>query len=157
MAFTFQSLWDNHPSISDGEEYPCRKADGTPKYANQCSIKMGIALKKGGVDMTRFKLSTCSPTHPASECHFTWSESLAQHIRWSERKQFGNVEIKKNVKAEDYATRTGLVFFKDFWYRRGEKKYPTGDHIDLWDKNKMCSGNPSYFEESKEVWFWDIA
>jgi hypothetical protein len=156
MAFTFKSLWDNHPSISDNEEYPCRKKDGTPTYANQCSIKMGIALRKGGVDMKRFKIAACS-LHAVSECHFTWSEGLAQHIRFNEQKQFGKVEIKKGVTAFDYSTRRGLVFFKDFWYRQGEKKYPTGDHIDLWDKDQMCSGDPSYFEESKEVWFWDLA
>ena len=33
--------------------------------------------------------------------------------------------------------RTGIAFFKDYWFRDGDKKYPTGDHIDLWNRNRL--------------------
>lgn len=111
-------------------------------------------MSKGGVDMKRFKILHCWE-HPYSDHHILRAQSLASHIRNYEQTQFGKVEVKKKVSATDYASRRGLVFFMDFWYR-GNETYPSGDHIDLWDKNKMCSGSPSYFEDSKEVWFWDI-
>ena len=34
--------------------------------------------------------------------------------------------------------RTGIVFFKDYWTRTGERS-PSGDHIDLWKGSKLTA------------------
>ena len=35
------------------------------------------------------------------------------------------------------AGRTGIAFFEDYWFRAENKKYPTGDHIDLWNRGRL--------------------
>jgi hypothetical protein len=55
------------------------------------------------------------------------------------------------VSARDYATRQGLVLFRHFWGAGN-----LGNHIDLWDGEGMTHGDASYFDRSREVWFWDL-
>jgi hypothetical protein len=45
----------------------------------------------------------------------------------------------------------GSSFVANFW---GESNQ--GDHIDLWNRNFMKSGDLSYIGRSSEVWFWEI-
>jgi len=65
--------------------------------------------------------------------------------------------------------RTGVIFFKDY-YQRGSQKFAnrTGDHIDLWNKNKIISSSMwwrsvieffnivSDLNASKKIWFWEV-
>ncbi|WP_225977179.1 T6SS effector amidase Tae4 family protein [Paracidovorax avenae] len=70
------------------------------------------------------------------------------------------------------AARKGIVFFKDYWMRDGEKS-PTGDHIDLWNMDRLTPswqnftrftlgigrspGIYSDLENSRRVVFWPFA
>jgi hypothetical protein len=77
--------------------------------------------------------------------------------------------------SDECAIRTGVVFFKDYWERKGEKS-PTGDHIDLWDGESLTAaslrGRVNNFlrftigvgalwyadlGEAKKIMFWEIA
>lgn len=58
------------------------------------------------------------------------------------KKPFGNAIKCEKITYEDLAnnTKTGIVFFKDFWRRDGEKeKNRTGDHIDFIKKTELTS------------------
>jgi hypothetical protein len=45
--------------------------------------------------------------------------------------------------------RTGIVFFKDYWRRRGEMKgVGSGDHIDLWNRDSLTPGWASFLRFS---------
>jgi hypothetical protein len=70
------------------------------------------------------------------------------------------------------AAQKGIIFFKDYWLRDGEKT-PTGDHIDLWNMDRLTPSwqtfarftlgigrLPSIYsdlENSRSVTFWPIA
>lgn len=79
----------------------------------------------------------------------------------------------KKVQAEsfqnDLSDKTGVIFFKDYWQRGAESfESRSGDHIDLWNKNKITNGGMfmrsiyelfgvvSDLNKSKEVWFWEV-
>ncbi|WP_202632390.1 T6SS effector amidase Tae4 family protein [Cronobacter malonaticus] len=66
---------------------------------------------------------------------------------------------------------TGIIFFKDY-FRRGSESFNnrSGDHIDLWNGERVTSrssylriqwglhweGYLSDFFNSREIWFWKI-
>lgn len=80
--------------------------------------------------------------------------------------------------------RTGIIFFANYWRRHGERGRGTGDHIDLWNRDRLTStllsfmrftlGIPSFpnlnpmtrspdnenwysdLSGSSEVWFWRV-
>ena len=33
--------------------------------------------------------------------------------------------------------RSGIIYFENYWHRKGETKTATGDHIDLWNGSKL--------------------
>src|SRR5690606_8906673 len=45
----FDTVWNAHPKIAEDELEPCKGPDGNSPYANQCAIRLGIALKAAGV------------------------------------------------------------------------------------------------------------
>jgi hypothetical protein len=69
------------------------------------------------------------------------------------------------------AARQGIAFFKDYWLREGEKS-PTGDHIDLWNMDRLTPSWQSFarftlgigripslysdLENARAVMFWPI-
>lgn len=155
---SFQPLWDNHPAVL-GELEPCKNAKGESAFANQCAIRMGIALKAAGV--TTSGLVVCWHGHSGQQ-HILQAEPLAgwmlqqkQRFGTAEKKVGKNHDATKGVTHVDYKGRKGVVFFKDFWFRDKEK-FPTGDHIDVWNGERQGSGNDDYFERSKQVWFWEL-
>jgi hypothetical protein len=65
--------------------------------------------------------------------------------------------------------RTGVIFFKDYWRREREsEENRSGDHIDLWNKNRTTQHSMIYrsiiefvrivsdLNKSKEIWFWEV-
>jgi hypothetical protein len=67
---------------------------------------------------------------------------------------------------------TGVVFFKDYWRRRGETQgVGSGDHIDLWNRNTLTPSIQSFLRftigvsslpdlnpfSDAENWFSDLA
>ena len=82
------------------------------------------------------------------------------------------ISVQPKMFIQVLSGRTGIVFFKDYWKREGEKS-PTGDHIDLWNRDRLTSsiaswlrfsvGLPSIFpyysdlSKSRQILFWPIA
>jgi hypothetical protein len=77
--------------------------------------------------------------------HALVAEELAN---WLNKRYLANWPEPINIAGANWATKasgkTGVIFFKDYWLRKGEKT-PTGDHIDLWDKDSLVSGGLTGF------------
>ncbi len=69
----------------------------------------------------------------------------------------------------DMHGRTGIIFFKDYWQRGNDSfENRSGDHIDLSNKDEITSssmftrnileffGRVSDFNQSHEIWFWEV-
>ena len=156
MPLEFQKLWDSHPS-NLGDNYPCKKPDGTPAFNNQCAIRMGIALQGGGMNMRACTCVKC--WYRGHGVHVLRAQELAD---WLAR-QLGvpqKFKASRGVNLESTVLNTingkkGIVFCQDFWA-------PTpgganvGDHIDAWNGTAMANGTTNYFAQARQVWFWEI-
>ncbi len=130
-------VWEHHPAPVQ----PCDRS-----FDNQCAIRMGVALRGAGVDLTSFGGAKCWFEHKPR--HILRAEELA---RWLEGQTalVGKVGKRKNVTSADYAGRPGIVFIRDGW--------PSGgDHIDIWNGEELKGGQLDWFEKG-EIWFWDLS
>jgi hypothetical protein len=140
----FDRLWNAYPQ----DYYPCRPANDDPSFANQCAIRFGLALIDGGVNASSFLGTRC--WHGHSGRHLLRGEEIAAWMR-SKPAVFGPVVIVPNANETTFLGRRGLMFCRNFWGPGNQ-----GDHIDLWNKNHMKTGNPDYISRSEETWFWEI-
>jgi hypothetical protein len=77
-------------------------------------------------------------------------------------------KLNPNTFPSELAGKTGIIFFKDFWVRTNEAfASRSGDHIDLWNKNRLTDWKTWFlistvfntsgdYSDSKEVWFWEV-
>lgn len=133
MTVTFDQLVANYPD----DRFPC--ADG---WANQCALRMSVALEGAGFDFAGYSDPTCSHGHARG------AESLANHLwrTWGRPTIYANPSSAKG----SLAGRQGVIFFKDIaGFRNG-----SGDHIDLWKPGTMTG---EYFSYCKQVWFYTVA
>jgi hypothetical protein len=109
----FSQLVQNFPH----EAHPCRTAAGQSRYANQCAIRMSIALL--GVDPTflaGFRGNVCPHGHVRG------APALARYLDvWLARSE--HPTHRQDIQGQ------GILF-----YQRPEHAMP---HIDLWTTN-MC-------------------
>jgi len=175
----FEQLWNNHPTVA-GVSEPC-STGGKPNYHDQCAIRMGVCLTKSGFDLAQIKapskLAFCA-FHDRKEGHTLRAEQLARGlIHFPDLYQAG-VAPKEDITPKGFRDaikdRTGIIFFADYWERAGESfQSRSGDHIDLWNGERLTkwisylrillniSGHNRFidwssFEDSKQVWFWEV-
>ncbi len=162
---TFRKLWKSHPSVSgymDGK--PCSK-NGVPLFSNQCAIRMGHALQAAGFEVSRLHVRLCWH-HKKQSFHVLEAEELAKAINKSVVPGIGKLnKLRPEELSESIIGKKGIIYFKDYWKRSGESYMGrTGDHIDLWNGNKLTSSSfftfwSNYFhtyDNSKEIWFWAV-
>jgi len=159
----FKTLWNNHPTISDGERFPCQRPSGVTNFSNQCAIRLGISLQKS--DLLRgYDGATCWHGH-RGQGHTLRARELAKWMK-KNRSRFGHCKRSRKVQWQDYQGKHGIIFCENFWGQNN-----TGDHIDLWDGTgkfmresddfhwegpALASGGLDYIERSERVWFWEI-
>ncbi len=157
----FRRLWQNHPTASEGETFPCRSHDGLPHFENQCAILMGTCLLRSDL-LHGYDRATC--WYRGHKGHTLRARELSEWMR-SHPERFGRVEIRSNVSWGAFKGRTGFVCFHNFWGAGNQ-----GDHIDLWDGTGiirreldpllegpgLADGSLDYFERAEEVWFWPV-
>lgn len=158
----FGRLWNSHPNVSHNEMQPCRRPDNVPNFGNQCAIRMGSCLSQNNL-LKNYDGVECWFGH-RGQGHTLRARELATWLR-NHASTFGRVEVRSNVRWQDYVNRTGIIYCQNFW---GENNQ--GDHIDLWDGTgdfmgsgsfswegpAMASGGLDYIERSEEVWFWPV-
>lgn len=140
----FDRLWNGYPT----DHSPCKTDDNYPAFENQCAIRMGVALAAGGVNLQSFSGARCWHGHAPK--HTLRAEELANWMKATPA-VFGPVEVKLGANEDAFHGRRGLIFCKDFWGLGNQ-----GDHIDLWNLDKMASGSAAYISRSPQVWFWAI-
>ena len=174
---TFKKLWTSHP-FNNSESAPARMLKptefggklipkGAPSFANQCAIRMGVALRESGVTMEQIGNPRVSWFHPKDKMYVLVAQELANGIRLGRIPGLGEpIKVKdpKNFHNELYG-RKGIIFFKDYWRRTGEAN-PTGDHIDVWNGYRTSAkwlmewfswlGYNENYGKSKEIWFWEV-
>lgn len=130
----FSALWKAYP---DGNPSQAKDAEGDLLYSNQCAIRVSVSLHSVGVEMKSFKGATTQINGKRAALR---AEELAD---WLTMMPFcGLPQRPDTVTGEDWASKvkgkTGIVFFADYWTRQGESaQNASGDHIDLWNGEKM--------------------
>lgn len=190
---TFRKLWNGAP-LNNSEQTPCRlprdivTASGTvlrglPSYHNQCAIRVGVALGAAGLPADALKGVIMCEYHGREAMHCLNAQQTADALsRLPLGSGVGPVEKLVGADAAQFYPRligrTGLIFFKDYWYRSVpgtgadgqpttiKEKAATGDHIDVWNGYRSSAawvmqwfswlGYYSNYAQSKEVWFWEV-
>lgn len=132
MTVSFAELKSSYPD----SRTPC--PDG---WANQCAIRMSLALEGAGFSFNGYSDPLCSHGHARG------AESLANHLwrSWGRPKIYSNPSGAKGA----LSAKQGIIFFKDIsGFRNG-----SGDHIDLWKPGTMTG---EYFSYCKQVWFFSV-
>ncbi len=126
----FDALWNAYPSNKPYVD----KTTGEPPsgYANQCAMKVSLAMMVAGIDMSSFAGATVSADNRRLAVR---AQELADWI--AQRKLSGLSASPENITGADWQAtikkRRGIVFFANYWAREGESGTPSGDHIDLWN------------------------
>lgn len=115
---------------------------GELKYPDQCAIKLSVALHAAGVDMQRFAGAATIVNGKRAALR------AVELAAWLERQAFCGLPVALRVTGGDWkehiATRTGIIYFANYWRRSGESA-PTGDHIDLWNRDTLAPSIESFF------------
>ncbi len=168
LQIRFSDLWKAYP-----QDPPCvDPATGMPAYENQCAIRVGLALERCGVSFRSFDGPRCQ-FGEAGNGMVLRAQELAN---WLTKRPFPACPKASILAGKGFeravAAKTGIIFFKDYWLRDGER-VPTGDHIDLWNMDRLTPSwqtfarftlrinrIPSIYsslENSRSVLFWAIA
>jgi hypothetical protein len=134
VAVTFVKMWAGYPGSHPYVDP--KTGEDPPGFDNQCAIKLSVALHATGVDLASFKgASVHVPTGKAA----IRAEELAA---WLKVQHFDGMLGPADITGADWQAKIkdkrGIVAFKDYWARPGEKT-PTGDHIDLWNGKSLTS------------------
>ncbi len=175
---TFKQLWKKHP-FNNSEAAPAKMLKdvefggklvrkGAPTFANQCAIRMGVALREAGVTLAQIGNPRVSWFHKKEDMFVLVAQDLALGLKSAKIEGLGPLEIVKDPKNfhNELYGRKGIIFFKDYWRRSGETTNPTGDHIDVWNGYRTSSkwlmewfswlGYNENYGKSKEIWFWEV-
>lgn len=177
----FKDLWRGHP-INESVQTPCIAPHnltnlegntvlmGFPVFANQCAIRMGVALRRAGVQPSQLSgISHCS-VHPRDDMHFINASQLANGIARANIAGIGPTEKFIGADAAEFYPkifgRTGIIYIQDYWRRSSDSGRPTGDHIDVWNGYRSSAkwlmewfswlGYYSNYADAGEIWFWEV-
>ncbi|WP_250498833.1 T6SS effector amidase Tae4 family protein [Caballeronia sp. GAWG1-5s-s] len=129
----FAELWAAYPKSA-----PCiDPSTGKAAFEDECAIRFGACLAAVGITNKSFKGETCwFHGHPRS--HTLRAKEVAQ---WLHLQPFAGCPTPETVTGEDWKDkitgRTGIAFFGSYWRRSLKERQPSGDHIDLWDGQRL--------------------
>ena len=183
----FELLINNHPAKKlkhSIHHYRRHSKTSTKKdiYTAHCAINLSEALLESGLLIEKNNFKKCSKfceceSHKAGE-HILLASELMEIIK----SQYNGTMVE--LTGENYLDyvrgKRGIIYFEDYWSRskaEWKRKIHTGDHIDLWDKNKLISyqwlgtfvrnhctnyrfenggDGPSPLQKAKKVYFFEI-
>lgn len=147
----FAAMWQGYPEGHPSDE---RWADdvithgvivahkGELKYPDQCAIKVSVALHAAGVDMRNF---------PGAATLIDGKRAALRAVElaaWLQHQPFCALPLSLRVTGADWKERiagqSGIIYFANYWRRPGEAA-PSGDHIDLWNRNTLSPSLESFF------------
>ncbi len=177
----FKDLWFGHP-INQSVQTPCLAPHdltnlegreiktGFPVFSNQCAIRMGISLRRAGVQPGQIAGCSHCAVHSRDEMHVINAQQLANALLRANIEGLGPRERYTGSDAAQFYPkifgRTGIVFIQDYWYRSTDQGRPTGDHIDVWNGYRSSAkwlmewfswmGYYSNYADAGEIWFWEV-
>ncbi len=178
----FRDLWFGHP-INESVSTPCIAPDtltnfegriihrGFPVYSNQCAIRMGVALRRAGVQPGQISGCATCGAHHADHMHFIRANELAAAIGRSKLPGIGPQEKLSGTDANQFYPklfgRTGIIHIEDYWMRTSDQAgRPTGDHIDVWNGYRSSAkwlmewfswaGYYGNYAQAKRISFWEV-
>jgi Type VI secretion system (T6SS), amidase effector protein 4 len=178
----FRDLWYGHP-INESVQTPCIApreltsleghlvGAGFPVFHNQCAIRMGVALKRAGVQPGQISGCATCGVHHRDEMHFINASQLGNAIGRSRIDGFGPLEKFTGSDARQFYPkifgRTGVLYIQDYWTRTTDQPgNPTGDHIDVWNGYRSSAkwlmewfswaGYYSNYAQARELNFWEV-
>jgi hypothetical protein len=177
----FKDLWFGHP-INQSVQTPCLAPfdltnlegrsiqRGFPVFSNQCAIRMGIALRRAGVQPAQIANCAHCAVHARDEMHIINAQQLANALLSAKIDGLGPRERYVGSEAAEFYPkifgRTGIVFIQDYWRRASDEGRPTGDHIDVWNGYRSSAkwlmewfswmGYYSNYADAGEIWFWEV-
>jgi hypothetical protein len=166
----FKTLWNNYPDkrLLSSKCFNKQK-DSSKPFSDYCAIMLSECLIKSGISISAYKGNKCW-SHSVGLKHILLAEDLANGLKASPPRDFKKmIEVNPKTFQKDLADKTGIIFFKDYWPRGNESEQTrSGDHIDLWDKDKITSssmffrsvyefvGTLSDLNRSRKIWFWEV-
>lgn len=181
-CLNFDVMWKAHPLNWSPPEptpfrhAPVRKSDShnpfdilqeappPPIYADQCAIKMSIALQEGGVSLETYPKNRSEYRDVyAIKKKYRGALAAEELANWLIKVLGEPTKLPPNTAQTSVQGKKGIIFFKNFWQRPGEVGNQ-GDHIDLWDGSTTPYADPrqygngpdNYFRRSEVVWFWEL-
>ncbi|SFK42112.1 Type VI secretion system (T6SS), amidase effector protein 4 [Desulfomicrobium apsheronum] len=141
----FEQLWDAYP-----DDVIIHKAEhGSDIFDNHCAIHLSHALYLNGILLKGYKGTRCWGCPQANGqggIHAIRAQELADYL---ETQPFAGcpkaIRLSGDTFQENIRGKKGIIFFKDYWRRDGEKNY-TGDHIDLWKGNISTLASNGWFK-----------
>jgi type VI protein secretion system component Hcp len=138
---TFKKLWSSYES---GHPYVDKNGQVPSGYDNQCAIRVSVALQAAGIDLKGFHGSTVVVHHKSVAVVAT---QLANWIDSRASNPCGPIARSALITGKDWQSRIkekkGIVYFENYWKREGERA-PSGDHIDLWNRNTLTPSIESF-------------
>ena len=133
---TFSKLWASYPSEHPYVDPKTGKAP--PGYENQCAIKVSAAIHGAGIEMKSFKGASVTLNNLKTAVVAT------QLAEWLKLQPFcGLPKEPENITGKEWESkikgRSGIIYFENYWHRKGETKIATGDHIDLWNGSRLTA------------------
>lgn len=178
----FNDLWHGHP-INHSVMTPCIAPHeltnlegkvvhtGFPVFSNQCAIRMGVALRRAGVQPSQLGGCPDCTVHSREEMHYINANQLANALARAQIDGVGPIEKISGADAAKFYPkifgRTGMLYIQDYWHRSTDPAdRPTGDHIDVWNGYRSSAkwlmewfswlGYYSNYAGAKELWFWEV-
>ncbi|ODQ07452.1 MULTISPECIES: T6SS effector amidase Tae4 family protein [Enterobacterales] len=180
----FEQLWDAYPSTTVEHQDPKTKDD---VFLNHSAIHVSEALYQCGILMRSFRGTRCwhcpTPDDKTKKgIHAIRAQELSHYLQNQPFAGYPKtIELTGSSYESVISSKTGIIFFQDYWLRAGEK-IATGDHIDLWNKGELAGSGTigSFFrvtfpnftesftalfgsnarvtslEKTKKVLFWEI-
>lgn len=134
MALDYSKLSACYPGVDQPSK------DG---YANQCAIRLSLAMQCAGWDFSDYDEPKTSEGWARGAQSLAWY--LWRRIGLPRRHRGNDASIRGRL-----ASMRGIIFFRDIrGFRNG-----TGDHIDLWNGLNTRGAEP--FGYCKEVWTWRL-
>ena len=129
MKVSFLTLALNHPSIQHlnrpADNAPCKDKHGRASYANQCSIRMGVAFTGAGLRMTGYHGAFC--WHEHGRTHPLRVEEMIKWLNSGHAHFVGKGEITKRPKQGSidpapFRGRQGIIACRNFLWSRESRR-----------------------------------
>ncbi|MCB0516479.1 MAG: hypothetical protein KDD49_10485 [Bacteroidetes bacterium] len=119
----------NHPDPQTGYD----------SFGDHCAINLSEAIIESGQELINYEGATCWNCQDKNGKHALRAEELAEWLV-NHPLEVGTTPVQlTGENFEEYVQgKQGIIFFRDYWQRDGEKGR-TGDYIDIWNKNELES------------------